>query len=104
MRTVILRFERLHIYHDDFLTSIKPFGSAVLSIDIPQIATRIFDPLVDGGFAPACAADADAHLLGERPLLHLSLEGRAVEAGTGEDGLDADDAVRIVGHDRSPDA
>jgi len=43
--------------------------------------------LIDGGFAPTGAVDADAHLPWKRPLLDLPIERGAGETGAGEHGL-----------------
>lgn len=57
----------------------------------------IIDPAIDGGFPPACAMNADFDLGRKRPFGDLAIHGRARKAGTGEDGLEADDLVGI-GH------
>lgn len=52
-----------------------------------RIEHRVLQPLVDAGFAPACAANADLNILGESAILHLPVHGRAAEAGAFEDGF-----------------
>lgn len=64
---------------------------------IDRIEHRIAQPGVDGGFAPSHASGADPDVSGERAVPHLSVHGRAAEAGTLEDGLDPEDGVGSIG-------
>ena len=53
----------------------------------------IGDPAVDVGFLPSRAVDADFELGRERALSDLAVDGGPGQAGSGKDGVQADDAI-----------
>jgi hypothetical protein len=68
--------------------------SANLALKPPPC--RVIHPAVDVGLSPAGTVDADLELGRERALGDLAVEGGPGEAGSGEDGLEADDTVWLV--------
>ena len=88
------------------------------AIDLPSLAPLLLDfitisqrpprcgilyPPIDLGLIPSGAVDADPDLRRERALGDLAIHGRAGQAGPGEDGSAADDAIGF-GHGGLPPA
>jgi len=65
---------------------------------IAPIADRVCDPLVDGGLIPACAVDADLHLVGKSAFLDLAVERGAAKARPVEDGLNSYNTISAGCH------
>lgn len=67
-----------------------------------SILNGVSDPAVDFGLIPSGAMDADLDLTGERAFSDFAIEGRAREAGAGENCRQAKDAVGGIHGDGLP--
>jgi hypothetical protein len=70
--------------------------AAVISRVVHAIEHGVFQPLVNGGLAPASTALTDADLSWECAVADLAVKGRTGEPGSLEHGLDPDDPIGSV--------